>query len=72
MNNIAKYTKNKLTLQPGGVTLIVQYRDGGKSRHPNIKYPDLYIDKILKFETREIDLIYTESEKKYIYTSAGK
>lgn len=53
VTEIKKYTPNKsfkrnpLTLKPGGSNLQLVFNDGVKTQ-PNIKYPSVYIKKVLK------------------------
>ena len=43
-----QYRTNDLSFVPGGVTIIVDYKDGRRLEYDNIKYPKSYINKSLK------------------------
>ena len=57
------YTKNPLSLEPGGQTLVVEYCTGHKEVHPNVKFPNAYKNKVLAQSIRKIKSIYTTEEK---------
>lgn len=61
------YTKNPLSLEPGGVTLIIEYQNGAKERHTNVKFPNAYKNKVLAVAEKPIKCIYTERDREYYY-----
>ena len=51
MEKKKKYQTHPLSHTPGGVIVMVEWKSGKVSRHPNIKYPNSYMSKILSENT---------------------
>jgi len=59
------YTLNPLSLQPGGEVVTVIYTSGKLERHPKVKFPTKYANKIPK---EGISKIYVTNSKGYSKT----
>ena len=51
-----RFRKNKLSLKPGGVTVVVEYTDGRRLSYDRIKYPESYIRKLKHNKTNIKDV----------------
>ena len=40
------FKQHPLTLVPGGYTMLLEFSDGKQERHPRVKYPVKYVDKV--------------------------
>lgn len=65
------YTKNPLSLEPGGETLVIEYQNGTLERHDRIKFPLAYTNKVLTVAEKPIKSIYrqvpVETDKYYYF-----
>lgn len=65
------YTKNPLSLEPGGETLVIEYQDGTRETHPRIKFPKAYAIKVLAVAEKPIASIYrqvpVQTDKHYYF-----
>lgn len=41
-----KFKTNPLTEVPGGYTMLLEFSDGKREKHPRVKYPVKYVDKV--------------------------
>ena len=41
-----QFKTNPLTEVPGGYTMLLEFSDGKREKHPRVKYPVKYVDKV--------------------------
>ena len=52
-----KYRKNSLSLEPGGVRVVVIMKSGFKKIYNRVKFPDAFVNKIQGNDIREIMIL---------------
>jgi hypothetical protein len=62
MRNLNKYQKSPLSLEPGGDTVKVTFKNGGVRIYHNIKDVSAYTAKVISESERDIDRIEFEKE----------
>lgn len=53
---------NSLTLEPGGVILVIEYVNGEIERRDRVKFPNAYKNKVLANTENPVSRIYLEKQ----------
>lgn len=43
---VSDFKQHPLTAVPGGYTMLLEFSDGKREKHPRVKYPVKYVDKV--------------------------